>query len=226
MTPDTFTSGTPAVTVRRYPGAVPAVPAVLVLAHGAGAGQDSPFMVNAAHRLAAHGLDIVTFNFPYMERKSRIPNPAAQLEACYRGVIATLSERGALAGRALFIGGKSMGGRMATHLAAQHHPDVAGVVVLGYPLHPPGAPDKLRVTHLPDITVPVLIIQGERDVFGTPAALEPHVKTMHAPVTLHPVPGADHSLTVRSKRGADVFEDILTTVADWMKSRRGRRRPR
>jgi predicted alpha/beta-hydrolase family hydrolase len=204
-------------TATHYPAAE-AVGVLLVLAHGAGAGQTHPFMVNSAKGLAARGIDVVTFDFAYMHAKRGAPDKAPALEACFRRTIDTARGLPGMGDRRLFIGGKSMGGRMATHLAAQHQPDVAGVVVLGYPLHPPGAPDKLRVAHLPDITVPVLIIQGERDVFGTPAELEPHVKTMRAPMTLHPVSGADHSLTVRSKRGAEVFEDILTTIAGWMKS--------
>ena len=204
---------------------------LFVFAHGAGAGQTHPFMVKTAKGLAARGIDVVTFDFPYMHAKRGAPDKAPVLEACFRTVIDASRARKGLRECRLFIGGKSMGGRMATHLGAQispsnpesrtPNPDVLsplkGIVVLGYPLHPPGAPDKLRVAHLPSITVPVLIVQGEKDAFGSPSEFAPHLKTMKAPVTLHPIAGADHSLTVRSKKGADIFEEILTVVADWMK---------
>ena len=190
---------------------------LFVLAHGAGAGQKHPFMVKAAKGLAARGIDVVTFDFPYMHAKRGAPDKAPVLESCFHSVIDASRAIKGLARHALFIGGKSMGGRMATHLGTQDVTGLKGIAVFGYPLHPPGALDKLRVAHLPSITVPVLIVQGEKDAFGSPAELAPHLKTMKAPVTLHPIAGADHSLTVRSKKGPEIFEDILTIVADWMK---------
>lgn len=224
MTVEDFTSGTPAVSVRRYPGDAPAVPAVLVLGHGAGAGQDSAFMVHAARRLASHGLDVVTFNFPYMERRARIPNPAPQLETCYRDVIGTLRDRGLLEGRALFIGGKSMGGRMATHLAASRealaHP-LAGLVLLGYPLHPPGRPAQLRSAHLAAITVPLLVVQGARDAFGGPDEIGPAFAPLGSRVTLHTIEGGDHSFKVAGLAKAAqpaVIDGLLTVVADWVRA--------
>jgi predicted alpha/beta-hydrolase family hydrolase len=192
---------------------------LFVFAHGAGAGQKHPFMVNTAKGLAARGIDVVTFDFPYMHAKRGAPDKAPVLEQCFSAVIDASRSIKGLARHALFIGGKSMGGRMATHLGAQDVKGLNGIAVLGYPLHPPGAPDKLRVAHLPSITVPVLIVQGEKDAFGSPAEFVPHLETMKAPVTLHPIAGADHSLTVRSKKGADIFEGILTYVADWMLGR-------
>ena len=210
------------VTGRRYPAADP--PAAIVLAHGAGAGQDSPFMVACARGLAARGLDAFTFNFPYMERRSKAPNPAPQLERCYRSVITALNRHGWLTGRALVIGGKSMGGRMATHLAADADhlsQPLAGVVLLGYPLHPPGNPAKARVAHLPRITSPVLFVQGTRDTFGGADELTPIVATMGAAVTVHRVEGGDHSFKVTGlPRGSQpqVLEDILDVVAGWVRS--------
>ena len=121
-----------------------------------------------------------------MERKSKgAPNPAPQLEACYRGVIAAVLDRGWLKKRALFIGGKSMGGRMASHLAAdpaQLAAPLAGLVFLGYPLHPPGKPQQLRSAHLPSIVAPMLFVQGARDTFGTPADLAPVLGEAAGPV--------------------------------------------
>ena len=191
----------------------------LIFAHGAGAGQAHPFMVKIAKGLAARGIDVVTFDFPYMHAKRGAPDKAPVLESCFLRVIEASRARKGLGGHRLFIGGKSMGGRMATHLGAQDVAGLKGIVVLGYPLHPPGQPDKLRVAHLPAITVPVLIVQGEKDAFGAPDEFKPHLKTMKAPVLLHAIAGADHSLTVRSKKGADVFEGILTFIADWISGR-------
>jgi len=190
---------------------------LFVFAHGAGAGQKHPFMVKAAKGLAARGIDVVTFDFPYMHAKRGAPDKAPVLESCFRSVIAAAQARKGLAKHRLFIGGKSMGGRMATHLGAQDAAGFAGIVVLGYPLHPPGAPEKLRVAHLPAIAVPLLIVQGEKDAFGNPAEFATHLKTMKAPVELHAIAGADHSLTVRSKKGPEIFEGILTFVAEWMR---------
>ena len=205
-------------TGRVYPAAEPRG-RLLVLAHGAGAGQLHGFMVSAATGLAARGVDVVTFDFPYMHAKRGAPDKAPVLEACFRAAIEASLARPTLRGRRLFIGGKSMGGRMATHLGAQDVPDLQGIVVFGYPLHPPGQPGKLRIAHLPAITVPTLIVQGERDAFGSPAELEPHLKTMSAAVTLHAITGADHSLTVRGTKGADLFAAMLDTVANWINER-------
>jgi predicted alpha/beta-hydrolase family hydrolase len=120
----------------------------------------------------------------------------------------------------LFIGGKSMGGRMATHLAAQGVDGLHGTLALGYPLHPPGKPDQLRTAHLPAIRTPLLIIQGERDAFGTPEELRPIVETLGAQVRLHVVHGGDHSLTVRGRNADEVYSDVMDVAAGWMVSPR------
>ena len=191
-------------------GATPT--ALLVLAHGAGAGQKHPFMMRTARGLAARGIDVVTFDFPYMQTGRKVPDKAPVLEQAFHAAIAaarTMSRAGRV-----FIGGKSMGGRMATHLAAAGVPDVAGVVALGYPLHPPGRPDQLRVAHLPSIRVPLLIVQGERDTFGTPDELRPYLTQIPGPATLHVVEGGDHSLTVRGRKGND--EAVLDVIGNWI----------
>ena len=197
-----------ATTTMAHFAATDPVGALLVLAHGAGAGQRHPFMVSTAAALARRGIDVVTFNFPYMEQKRRVPDRAPVLESCFRAVVAAALDRDSLRGRRLFIGGKSMGGRMATHLAAQGVERLAGVIALGYPLHPPGKPQQLRSGHLPEITAPVLIVQGERDAFGTPAELAPVIETMSAPVTLHVVPGGDHSLAVRGQSKTEALDRL------------------
>src|SRR5262245_44386904 len=189
---------------------------LFVLAHGAGAGQSHPFMVATAKGLASSGIDVMTFDFPYMHARRGAPDKPPVLEHCFRAAIDVARSPEGFARHRLFIGGKSMGGRMATHLASQGIDGLEGVVVLGYPLHPPGQPEKRRVAHLPAIRVPVLIVQGERDTFGSPDELAPHMKTMKARVTVHAVAGADHSLNVRGKRGPEVFEQVLNLIAEWI----------
>jgi len=189
--------------------------ALFVFAHGAGAGQRHPFMVTIARALSARGIDVVTFDFPYMRQQRRgAPDRPPVLEQAFREVI-DAARRWSRAER-LFIGGKSMGGRIATHLAALGLPSLSGVVCFGYPLHPPGKPDQLRIAHLPAITVPVLIIQGERDSFGTAAELQPHIESMAAEVRLHVVASGDHSLAVRGRTPADVQTEAVEAAADWM----------
>ena len=186
----------------------------LVLAHGAGASQRHPFMTTCATGLAARGVDVVTFDFPYMHEKRKVPDKTPVLERCFDAVIS----QAASGTSRLLIGGKSMGGRIATHLAAQGHKRVAAVLALGYPLHPPGRPDQPRTAHLPGIRVPVLIVQGERDTFGTPAELAPVIQGMAAPVTLQVVAGGDHSLSVRGRPRDEVYREVLDGVVDWMQS--------
>jgi predicted alpha/beta-hydrolase family hydrolase len=188
---------------------------LLVLAHGAGAGQRHPFMVRMAQGLAARGIDVVTFDFPYMHERRKVPDKAPVLEACFRDVVAK-ARAGAFESHRLFIGGKSMGGRIATHLASQRLDGLAGVVALGYPLHPPGKPEQLRASHLPAIAVPLLVVQGERDTFGTPQELASPLQSVAGPVTLHVVVGGDHSLAVRGSNAAATFEEVVTLTADWM----------
>jgi uncharacterized protein len=212
-------------TLQHYPASKKSHPALLVLAHGAGAGERHPFMVTVARGLAERGIDVVTFDFPYMQQKRKAPDKASVLEAAFRTAIEE-ARRHVTPEHALFIGGKSMGGRMATHLAAQVAADLKGgpyrgVVALGYPLHPPGRPDQPRIAHLPSIQAPVLIVQGERDSFGTPDELGPVIKTMRAPVTLHVVRGGDHSLAVPKTSATpqkEVYATVLDTIAAWMQA--------
>lgn len=193
-----------------------------VLAHGAGAGQRHPFIVNVARRLAAAGVETVTFNFPYMEEKRRAPDRTEALEHCFRRVIDHVQSTD---GHAVVIGGKSMGGRIATQLAAQGTP-VGGVFALGYPLHPPGKPDQLRVAHLPAIAVPVLIVQGEKDPFGTPSELWPAIAAMKAPVQLEVVPGGDHSLGVRGEPAGARYDVLAALIGQWIRHVSGVERSR
>jgi predicted alpha/beta-hydrolase family hydrolase len=173
-------------------------------------------MAAYAAALASRGVDVLTFNFPYTNAGRRAPDRAPVLETCFRAVVAHARALPRLAGHAVFIGGKSMGGRMATHLAAQGLEGLRGVVVLGYPLHPPGKPDRLRVEHLPEITVPVLVVQGERDAFGAPEELRPHLARVPGGATVHSVPGGDHSLGVRGVKPERLREELAAVIVAWI----------
>lgn len=215
------------VTATMYPArADRSLGATLVLAHGAGAGQTSGFMVQFAQALADRGLDVVTFNFLYTEQRRRVPDPPARLEACYRAVVARVSTMQPIGGRPLFIGGKSMGGRIATHIAAGPDLDaVSGLVLLGYPLHPPGKPLQLRARHLPAITKPMLFIQGSKDAFGTPAELQPVLTPLGSRAEVWIVEDGDHSFKVpkgATGRQSEVYAGIQTRIVDWIGEVAGR----
>ena len=190
--------------------------ATLVLAHGAGAGQKSAWMVKAAQELAARGVRVGTFDFPYMAAGKKVPDRAPILEAAWRDVLSVARDR-AKDGRA-FIGGKSMGGRIATHIAAEGAEGIAGVVLLGYPLHPPGQPDKRRDAHLPQIKSPVLFVQGSSDTFGTGEEIKALLPTMQN-ATLHLIEGGDHSFKVRggAAKVAAAFEEAIAAVEGWIR---------
>jgi predicted alpha/beta-hydrolase family hydrolase len=199
--------------------------ATLVLAHGAGAGQTSKFMVNFAEGLSSRGVDVVTFNFLYTEQKRKVPDRPEVLEACYRAVIAAARTQPALAGNKVFIGGKSMGGRIASQLAAASDATAAalsGLVLFGYPLHPPGKPQQLRIAHLPEIRVPVLVVQGERDPFGSPDELRTHFAKIAAPVVVNVIERGDHSLAPPKGGGRSVDQvhaEIQEAAAAWIADR-------
>lgn len=194
----------------------------LILGHGAGAGQLHPFMSLFASGLAERGFDALTFNFVYMEQGRHVPDPKAKLESCYRAVIEAALGHKKLKGNGLAIGGKSMGGRIASQVAAQSESadKISGLVFLGYPLHPPGRPDKLRDAHLPEIKAPMLFVQGSRDAFGTPDELRTVFKKYHLSPTLHAVEGGDHSLKVPKSVGvpqAQVYETVMDEIARWLR---------
>ena len=191
----------------------------VVLGHGAGADQLSGFMRMAAAGLAARGCDVMTFNFLYKEQKRSIPDPKARLESCYQAVIKAALMHRRLKKNRLVIGGKSMGGRIASQVAATAPDGIAGLVFLGYPLHPPGRPDKLRDAHLKDIHVPMLFVQGARDAFGTEDEIRAVIKKL--PAELYAVAGGDHSLKVPKRLGVPqpvVYEMIMDKVADWART--------
>ncbi|HEX6839900.1 MAG TPA: alpha/beta family hydrolase [Stellaceae bacterium] len=213
-----------AVTARLYPARTERRAGVaLILAHGAGAGQASPFMVRCAADLASRGIDAVTFNFLYTEHGRRLPDRNDRLEACWRAVIAAMRAEPSLAGSRLAIGGKSMGGRIASQVAAGGDVgDLAGLVFLGYPLHPPGRPERLRSAHLPRIVEPMLFVQGERDSFGTPDELAPIIAALAPRAELYVVAGGDHSFKRRKSDGlsqAEAESAVQNKVERWLRQR-------
>jgi predicted alpha/beta-hydrolase family hydrolase len=196
--------------------------AALILGHGAGAGQRSTFMVDFALGLSALGIDVITFNFLYTEQGRRIPDRAPALESCYRAVIDRVRTEVESAQQSLFIGGKSMGGRIASQVAAADAAlPIAGLVLLGYPLHPPGKPDERRDKHLPAIARPMLFVQGTRDAFGTPAELAPIVDALQPPPALHVVAQGDHSFKLARKdpaAQAALYAELQRVIAAWIRS--------
>jgi len=200
-------------------------PATLMLAHGAGAPQQHPFMVSFARALSERGLDVVTFNFLYTEQRRKVPDRMPQLVACYRAAIDAARAAVPSAHERLFIGGKSMGGRAATHVAADDRTlTLAGIVLLGYPLHPPGRPDQLRDAHLPNVGRPMLFVQGTRDTFGTPSELKPILASLSPLPTLHHVEGGDHSFKIAGRdakaRQPVVYSEVQDTIAEWIQEAR------
>ena len=198
-----------------YPSSSPS--AAIVLAHGAGAGQKSAWMVKAARALAERGITCATFDFPYISAGRKVPDKAPVLEDHWRAMVD--EARGELGTLPLFIGGKSMGGRIASHIASQGVKGVSGVVFFGYPLHPPGRADQRRDAHLPQIAEPMLFVQGARDTFGTEdeiTALLPRLQK----ATLHVIPGGDHSFKVPggAKAQQPAFDDAINAAAAWIKA--------
>jgi uncharacterized protein len=194
---------------------------IVILGHGAGAGQVHPFMRLFASGLAARGFDTMTFNFIYMEQGRHVPDPKAKLESCYLAVIEAAQKHKKLKGIRVVIGGKSMGGRIASQVAASPEgtENIAGLVFLGYPLHPPGRLDKLRDAHLPQITAPMLFVQGSRDAFGTTDEIRDVIERLHLPATLYPIEGGDHSLKVPKSAGvpqAQVYESTMDEISRWL----------
>lgn len=194
--------------------------AVVVLAHGAGSDMTAPLLVAFADRLAAAGFATVRFNFAYTEQRRRAPDRAPELEACYRHVLAQVRSDAALPHRRLIAGGKSMGGRMASHLAAAGEP-LDGLLFLGYPLHPAGRPAQLRAAHLAEITVPMLFLTGSRDALSQLDLLR-QVTAPLANATVHVVEDGDHSFAVRKRSGRDaaaVLDELVQASVAWLRAR-------
>lgn len=192
---------------------------LLVLAHGAGAGQQHPFMVAVSEAIASRGIDVVTFDFPYKHAGRKVPDRQPALEACFEHVLSWAVNRGRARGvRRTYIGGKSMGGRIAAHLGARRVAGIDGIVALGYPLRPPGRTPRDRVAHLALIHQPLLVVQGTRDAFGTPDDIREATATTPGPTKVVAVEGADHSFSVRGRAPREVLDGVGDTVASWIAS--------
>jgi predicted alpha/beta-hydrolase family hydrolase len=204
--------------MRRYPAAATDAP-LFVFAHGAGAGEQHPWMQRVANGLSAgHGISVVTFEFPYMQAKRKRPDQGSVLEDAFRDVWLEIAGTRP-PGTNMFAGGKSMGGRIASHVAANGNfaPAPTGLLFFGYPLHPPGAPAKRRDRHLPKIDAPMLFLHGTRDPFGEPAEMQPLIDSLPR-ASLHLIDGGDHSLQSSRRDGPDgrSVQDAIDVAAAWI----------
>lgn len=193
--------------------------ATVVVAHGAGAGMEHPFLHGFTDGLNALGLATLRFNFPYREAGRKFPDRPPTAIAAWRAAMAAAAEQAAGHGDTgpLWAAGKSFGGRMAS-MAVAEGMEAAGLVYLGYPLHPPGKPDKLRDEHLYGVAVPMLFLQGSRDTFATPAILADVVSRVGPSAVLHWVEGGDHSFAVAGAKrpAAEVGASLARPVADFI----------
>ena len=195
----------------------------VILGHGAGANQQSSFMREYASGLATRGFDAMTFNFIYMEQGRSVPDQKLKLESCYGRVIEEALRHKKLRRNRLVIGGKSMGGRIASQVAASaaENSKIAGLVFLGYPLHPPGNPSKLRIDHLPKISSPMLFVQGTRDALGSASEIRLTIDQLKLPALLYVVEGGDHSFKVPKSLGIAqeaVHIAAMDEIARWLRS--------
>ena len=194
----------------------------MVLAPGAGSSRHHVSLSGIQTGLAHAGWTTVTFDFPYREAGRLIPDRQPVLERCWRAVLAAVQTDARLAPPWIAIGGRSMGGRIASHVAAAGAP-VSGLVFLGFPLHPAGRPSVERAAHLPSIAVPMLFVQGTRDALAERAFLAGVLAELPR-ATLHDIEGADHSFRVPRRAGRTeetVRDEIVKVVADWLRSLQG-----
>jgi predicted alpha/beta-hydrolase family hydrolase len=194
--------------------------ACLVLAHGAGAGMEHPFMASVAAGLGARGVATLRYQFPYMERGAKRPDSPAVAQGTVR---AAVTEAARLApGVPLFAGGKSFGGRMTSQAQAQSRlPEVRGLAFLGFPLHAPGKASDERGQHLFEVKIPMLFLQGSRDDFAELSLLKPLLERLGARAMLKLLADADHSFHVPARSGrkdAEVRDELLDALAGWMEA--------
>ncbi|HLG83412.1 MAG TPA: alpha/beta family hydrolase [Bradyrhizobium sp.] len=196
----------------------PLATACFVFAHGAGAGMTHSYMEAVATGLAARNVATLRYQFPYMEKAGRRPDPPALAQATVRAAVETAARL--LPDMPLVAGGKSFGGRMTSQAQAkQPLPGVRGLAFFGFPLHAAGKPSSERAAHLSEIGIPMLFLQGTRDKLAELELLEPVVKALGARATLHLVEGADHSFHVPARSGrtdADVMHEMLDVFVAWI----------
>ena len=192
--------------------------AVYVFAHGAGAGMTHKAMVSNAEGLAERGIATLRYQFPYMEKGSKRPDPPQIAHAAVRAAVAEAAR--VAPDLPLFAGGRSFGGRMTSQAQAEAAlPDVRGLAFIGFPLHPAGKPGIERAEHLQRVQVPMLFVSGTGDALAELDLLEPVVAALGARATLHLIADADHSLKVPAKSGrtpAEAEAEALDAIAAWM----------
>ncbi|MFJ7750134.1 alpha/beta family hydrolase [Arthrobacter sp. NPDC097144] len=190
--------------------------AAVVVAHGAGAGMDHPFLAGFSDALNAGGAATLRFNFPYREAGRKFPDRPPAAVAAWRSAMEAAASR--TTGLPLWSCGKSFGGRMAS-MAVAEGMTTAGLIFLGYPLHPPGKPEKIRDEHLYGLTVPMLFLQGTRDPFALPGELEPVAERIGSNARVERIEGANHMFEVRgNKRAPDVVgAGLADRVLDYVK---------
>jgi len=192
----------------------------VLLAHGAGADMHAKALTVVADALAAAGIPSLRFDFPYRRAGRRAPDRAPVLGAAVRDAAGELARRSKVAPERLVLGGRSMGGRIASIVVAEGTPAL-GLALLGYPLHPPGRPDQLRVEHFARVAVPVLFVSGTRDAFGTPTELRRHAKQMKGPLTWSWVDTGDHSFKPLKASGisaAAALDGVANAVVEFVTS--------
>jgi uncharacterized protein len=192
--------------------------ACFVVAHGAGAGMLHPFMAKLATDLAGRGIATLRYQFPYMEKHGRRPDPPALCHATVRAAVD--AARTLLPALPMFAGGKSFGGRMTSQAqAANPLPEVRGLAFLGFPLHPPKQPSDSRAAHLLKVQVPMLFLQGARDLYAEPELLNPLITVLADRATLVLLPDADHSFHVPARSrftNSQVNDDMINALAGWI----------
>ena len=195
--------------------------ALLIVGHGAGAGMRQRFMEDLAARLAERGVATLRYQFPYMEKGSKRPDSEAVLTATVRSAVATANELGC--GVPLFAGGKSMGGRMTSLAAAKESLDgIKGLAFFGFPLHAAGKPSAERGKHLVEVNVPMLFLQGSRDMLADLKLLKPLCRRLGERAELFIVDGGDHSFHMLKSSGRsddEVLKEVVEKAAEWMEKR-------
>jgi predicted alpha/beta-hydrolase family hydrolase len=193
----------------------------VLLAHGAGSDMHAPALVKVAEALADARIPSMTFNFPYRSAGRRAPDRPAVLEAMAREAATACATAVRVPAARIVLGGRSMGGRICSQVvgAADDPVPTLGLALLGYPLHPPGKPETLRVDHFPRLRVPVLFVSGTRDAFATPDELRGSARKIKGKVAYHWVDTGDHGFKPLKSSGrsvAEVLDDVATTVVEWV----------
>lgn len=217
MTLDVPEAGPVSAVLRRPPGAH----ALLVLAHGAGAGMRHPFMDALAAGFGRCGVATLRYQFPYMEAGRRRPDPAPVAVQAVRTAVAAARRRSR--GIPVFAGGKSFGGRMTSTAAAEGLDGVSGLVLLGFPLHPAGRVDRARAGHLFDVRLPMLFVQGSRDRLADLTTMHAVVQHLGRGASLHVIEQGDHAFAVPRRSGRDqraVVDEVCAVAAAWMRGQR------